>query len=477
MKMNDLFDNINSSANKDIYSVSRLNFEVAGLLSGNFSAIWITGELSNVSRPPSGHIYFTLKDTKSQVSCAMFKSKVANLSFEPINGLQVILKANVGLYEIRGSYQLSVLEMQESGAGLLQHEFEKLKQKLKAQGWFNSEYKLSLPTMPQKIGIVTSIDGAAIHDIISTFKRRMPSLELIIYPTLVQGPTAADSIAKMIVLANEQNLCDVLIVGRGGGSLEDLWAFNELTTATAIYNSEIPIVSAVGHESDVSIADFVADFRAATPTAAAEVLSPDKNSLEEKLNNFSFKLNTIIDKFINNKITKVENLAKSLPQPENLINQYLIRVDDLAGLLSNYQLISYKNTQRKLQNLSDRLHLLHPLSELNLSKEKLSMLQLRLKQQKPELSLLSQQVINLNNRLNLANQTELNKAKTKLASLIESLKILSPLNILSRGYSITKTLDNEIVTDVQAISIDDKLNITLKNGAVEVNVKSIIKNS
>ena len=259
-----------------ILSVKDLNQIVKELLSEAIGQIWLVGEISNFSRPSSGHWYFTLKDEVAQVRCAMFRNSNFRTGFTPQNGQQVLVNASVTLYEARGEYQLVINKMQPAGAGLLQQKFEHLKQKLSEEGLFDPIYKQTLPDNIRTVGIITSATGAALHDICQILNRRDPSLHLIIYPTQVQGNEAAAQIARMIEIANVRQECDVLIVGRGGGALEDLWAFNEEVVARAIFASRLPIVSAVGHEVDFTIADFVADVRAATPSAAAELVSRDK---------------------------------------------------------------------------------------------------------------------------------------------------------------------------------------------------------
>jgi len=268
---------IPSSDDRDIYSVGRLNAEARGLLEGAFPLIWVQGELSNVSRPSSGHLYFTLKDANAQVRCAMFRGNNRFLKFRPADGAQVVVRASLSLYEARGDYQLIVQSMEEAGDGALQRAFEALKQKLAAEGLFEAAHKRALPTLPKRIGVITSPTGAAIRDILSVLKRRFPAIPVLIYPVAVQGQAAGAEIAAMIRRADMRRDCDVLIIARGGGSLEDLWAFNEEIVARAIFDCSIPTVSGVGHEVDFTIADFVADQRAPTPSVAAEMVSPDQH--------------------------------------------------------------------------------------------------------------------------------------------------------------------------------------------------------
>ncbi|HCR7109782.1 TPA: exodeoxyribonuclease VII large subunit, partial [Shigella flexneri] len=262
-----------------IFTVSRLNQTVRLLLEHEMGQVWISGEISNFTQPASGHWYFTLKDDTAQVRCAMFRNSNRRVTFRPQHGQQVLVRANITLYEPRGDYQIIVESMQPAGEGLLQQKYEQLKAKLQAECLFDQQYKKPLPSPAHCVGVITSKTGAALHDILHVLKRRDPSLPVIIYPTSVQGDDAPGQIVRAIELANQRNECDVLIVGRGGGSLEDLWSFNDERVARAIFASRIPVVSAVGHETDVTIADFVADLRAPTPSAAAEVVSRNQQEL------------------------------------------------------------------------------------------------------------------------------------------------------------------------------------------------------
>lgn len=261
-----------------VLSVSQLNREARALLEGGFPLIWVEGEISNLSRPVSGHVYFSLKDAAAQVRCTLFRNRATLLRFKPQDGLHVLMRARVSLYEARGDFQLIVEHMEEAGHGALQRAFEELKQKLAKQGLFDAAHKNLLPAVPRRIGVVTSPSGAAIRDILSVIRRRHAAVRVIIYPVPVQGEGSAEKIAAMIRLAAARAECDVLIVARGGGSLEDLWAFNEEIVARAIYACDIPVVSGVGHEIDFTIADFVADVRAPTPTGAAELVTPDSEA-------------------------------------------------------------------------------------------------------------------------------------------------------------------------------------------------------
>ncbi|MDE2196596.1 MAG: exodeoxyribonuclease VII large subunit, partial [Gammaproteobacteria bacterium] len=262
---------------RQVFSVSRLNHEARALLEGGFPLLWVEGELSNLSRPASGHLYFSLKDAAAQVRCALFRNRATLLRCKPAEGMQVLVRARVSLYEPRGDFQLIVEHMEDAGHGALQRAFEQLRQKLAGEGLFDPAHKKPLPAMPGIIGVVTSPSGAALRDILSVIRRRQPSARVILYPAPVQGEGAGAKLAAMIRTASARAECDVLIIARGGGSLEDLWAFNEEAVARAIHACALPIISGVGHEIDFTIADFVADARAPTPTAAAELVTPDRN--------------------------------------------------------------------------------------------------------------------------------------------------------------------------------------------------------
>ena len=312
----------------NIYSVSQLNQSVRLMLENQLGAVWLTGEISNFSQPVSGHWYLSLKDENAQVRCAMFRMKNLRVSFRPTNGVQVLVRANVSLYEPRGDYQLIIESMHLAGEGLLMQQFEALKLKLAAEGLFAQHLKKNLPHFSKAVGIITSKTGAALQDILHILQRRDPSLKIIIYPTAVQGKDAATEIAQMIELANQRQEVDVLIVGRGGGSLEDLWCFNEEMVARAIFHSHLPVISAVGHETDVTIADFVADVRAPTPSAAAELVSRNQTELLQQLQYRRQRLEIALDRLFAEKQQKLKHLSLRLhnqhPQAQLRIQQQLI---------------------------------------------------------------------------------------------------------------------------------------------------------
>lgn len=350
--------------NGEIYSVSQLNREAKFLLEQQFSQLWVEGEISNFSRPSSGHWYFSLKDMSAQVRCAMFVMRNRSIGFIPTDGTRVLIRAKVSLYEGRGDFQLIVEHLEETGFGALQRAFEALKAKLAAEGLFDPQYKQALPLFPRTIGIITSPTGAAVRDILTTLKRRCPSLQIIIYPTVVQGEQAAPQIVHALQQANTRAECDVLIVARGGGSLEDLWPFNEESVARAIFASKIPIVSGVGHEIDFSIADLVADQRAATPTAAAELVSPELTNMEITLSRFGQRLLWLMQHKLAQQQQLLSMLFKRLRHPRQALQEKAQRLDELEQRLKRNIQINLLHQQQSLRHAIHRLDIVNPLATL-----------------------------------------------------------------------------------------------------------------
>ena len=342
----------------NIYSVSQLNQSVRLMLENQLGQVWLTGEISNFTQPVSGHWYLSLKDENAQVRCAMFRMKNLRVSFRPTNGMQVLVRASVSLYEPRGDYQLIIESMHLAGDGLLMQQFEALKVKLAAEGLFAQNHKKNLPHFSKAVGIVTSQTGAALQDILHILQRRDPSLKVIIYPTAVQGKDAATEITQMIQLANQRQEVDALIVGRGGGSLEDLWCFNEEKVARAIFHSDIPIISAVGHETDVTIADFVADLRAPTPSAAAELVSRNQAELIQQLQYRQQRIEIALDRIFAEKKQQLQHLSLRLqhrhPQSQLRIQQQLIT--QLRHRLQQSLYHRWQKTAENMTALSTRLY-------------------------------------------------------------------------------------------------------------------------
>jgi exodeoxyribonuclease VII large subunit len=347
-----------------IISVADLNNQVKHLLESGLGVVWVEGELSNLARPPSGHIYFTLKDSKAQVRCAMFKGFMkGNTAWK--DGMLVQVRAKVSVYAPRGDYQLIVEQMQEAGVGELQRAFELLKIKLEKEGLFSPDHKKDIPEMPACVGVVTSPTGAAIHDILHVIERRYPALRVIVYPTLVQGAQAAESIARMIKLAQKHGQADVLIVGRGGGSLEDLWPFNEEVVARAIYQCKIPVISAVGHETDVTISDFVADLRAPTPSAAAELITPDGEGLLQYVLDQERRLIREILSLISTEEDRLMHLSKRLVHPGQQLEYFAQSVDDLWLRMQRAMNHKLTHAGHQFNTLTRALEALSPLAILN----------------------------------------------------------------------------------------------------------------
>jgi len=440
----------NTAQGPIVFTVSQLNRQSKELLETYLHRVQVSGEISNLARPNSGHWYFTLKDQRAQVRCAMFKSRSQYVQFVPKEGDQVLIHASVSLYEARGDYQLIVDKMESAGEGALKIAFEALKARLHQQGYFNPEYKKPLPAHPKHIGIVTSQTGAAVKDIISVLKRRFPALPISIYPTQVQGELAAGQIVQAIERANRDAICDVLIVGRGGGSLEDLWPFNEEIVAHSIFNSVIPIISAVGHEVDTSISDFVADLRAPTPSAAAELVSPDRFEWLGRFEQLQRQLNRSMQNRLNAQRFHLMQVVKRLRHPKDKLQENMQRLD-MAEL--------------RLKNAMER--------RLQLSQQKISNVGSRLQQHKPDkrLALLQQHTSQLKQRLELAIKQQITALQQKLARQAEVLNAVSPLSTLSRGYAIITTQQGVAVTDSKQVNVGETLNAQLHQGNLTCTVQ------
>lgn len=349
---------------KHIYQISQLNCEARLLLENHFSMIYVTGEISNMARPSSGHLYFTLKDASAQIRCALFKNRLSRDSAPLENGMQIVARAKISLYEGRGDYQLIIDYAEEVGSGNLQRAFDELKKSLEQRGWFDPAIKKSLPEKIHTVGLITSSTGAAVRDVLATLRRRFAGLNVIIYPCEVQGKQSAPSIAKQIQTAARRNECDVIILTRGGGSLEDLWGFNEEIVAGAIRECPIPIISAVGHEIDFTIADFVADIRAATPTAAAELVSPDCEHFIRILEQNQRRLTYLINTQIQQVKSLFSGLQKRLKHPGQRIRESVQRLDELDIRLSRIMALILKQKQYELKSAVEILDSLNPLAVL-----------------------------------------------------------------------------------------------------------------
>ncbi len=433
------------SPKQRIYTVSNLNSAARVLLENELGLIWLIGELSNVSMPVSGHWYFSLKDSQSQVKCAMFRGNNRTVTFKPSNGQQVILKARVSLYEPRGDYQLIVENLLPEGEGKLQQEFETRKLQLAAEGLFSQQRKRPLPINPKCVGIITSQTGAALHDILQILKRRDPSLPIIIYPTQVQGKQASISIAQAIARANVRLECDVLIVGRGGGSLEDLWAFNEDIVARTIAASTLPIISAVGHEVDVTIADFVADVRAPTPSAAAELVSRDHSQQSQLLAHSMTLLSHSMERWLSSQQVQLTTLERRLERqhPQMQLQRQQQQLDDSERTLSS--IVQHQLNQHKalLHNLIQRLLLSSPQRYILNSEQYLQDLKQRLRH-----GITQQQT----------------KSHHNWAMKTEKLHNVSPLATLQRGYSITESESGKNIQFTNDVKSGDRIQTQVNDG-------------
>jgi exodeoxyribonuclease VII large subunit len=437
-----------------ILQVSELTKKVKFLLESELNTVWLCGEISNFIAASSGHWYLSLKDKKSHVKCAMFKGSNRRVNIKPRNGQQVLVRAKVSLYEPRGDFQLILEMMDDAGDGLLRQQFDQLKQRLNVQGYFAEQNKQEIPTDIATVGIITSATGAAVKDILATIKRRNPLINTIIYPCLVQGELAKHEIADQIKTANQRNECQVLIIGRGGGSLEDLWPFNEEIVVEAIYHSQIPTISAVGHEIDISLSDYAADIRAATPTAAAELVSLDNSKIQYSLQQISKRLHRSIMRIVFDKRHQKESLQHRLyrTHPEKKLQADQQKVDDLSMRLS--QATSHYLSSSKAQ----QKHLHHRLSRLL-----------------PLPSIKSNQQTNkqLEQRLKLAIQHTMKVKQQCFVHTIEQLQLVSPLATISRGYSVVRSHQGRIIKQLEQVIVNDNITIQVNDGDIEAKVINI----
>ena len=442
---------IDISDSHEIYSVSQLNREVRVLLEDNFPLIWVEGEISNFAAPHSGHWYFSLKDSAAQVKCAMFRLHNRKLGFQAKDGMHVLLKARVSLYEGRGDFQLIAEHIEDAGEGKLRQEFEALKKRLTEKGLFDTAHKKPLPAFPHCIGIVTSPTGAAVRDILHVLRRRFPCVPVIIYPTLVQGDTAVATIEKAIDTANRRNDCDLLILARGGGSLEDLWPFNDERVAHAIFRSEIPLICGVGHEVDFTIADFVADVRAPTPSAAAELSVPNKDDLLDLLQSHNNQFARLIKQKIQQCLQQLTWTQKHLYQlhPKRKLTEQAQRLDFYQMTLLRLQTKFITERKTKLQHLAAKLYSLTPAHRTRDHRYRLN-LQLQL--------------------LQTAITKKIQHQQQMLSNLAATLDAISPLATLKRGFSIATDQKGHVVHNAQTVKAGDKIHLTLMHGEIDCTV-------
>ncbi len=430
-----------------IFTVSELNRHARAVLEQTFPLLWVAGEISNFTRAASGHWYFSLKDGQSQVRCAMFRNKSQSVDFKPENGMQVEARALVTLYEARGEFQLSVEAIRRAGLGALFEAFEKLKAKLAGEGLFDQAQKRPLPPFPRRIGIITSPAAAALRDVLTTLSRRMPNIPVILYPTPVQGEGAGQKIAHAILQADSRNECDVLILCRGGGSIEDLWAFNEEIVARAIASCNTPIVSGVGHETDVTIADFVADQRAPTPTAAAELATPHRADLLHRLDTLNARLTRQMARALEQRMQHVDYLTRRLVHPGTRIQSQLQHLEHLRQRQQQAAKRLMEQQEWRVQQLARRLSGAAP---------------------SPQILLARQQ--QLGQRLELAMRQSLQGQQATLYRIATSLQHLNPEAVLERGFSLVRAASGKIIRSSAEISLDEEVSLTFAIGSATARV-------
>jgi len=437
---------------RHVLTPSSLNRLVRDLLGDALPQVWIEGELSNVAKPASGHLYFTLKDSGAQVRCAMFKMKASVLRFRPVDGMQVLLRAKVGLYEPRGEFQLVAEYMEPAGEGALQREFEQLKARLDAEGLFDPARKRALPVYAHRIGVITSATGAAVRDVLSVLARRWPLAEVEVLPVPVQGREAPPAIVAMLRKASASARHDVLLLTRGGGSLEDLWAFNDEAVARAIHASAIPVVSAVGHEIDFSIADFVADLRAPTPSAAAELLVPDAVAVDRHLRQLQQRLMTLQQRQLQARAQRLDHVLVRLQaqRPQARLQRDGERLQHLRLRLVNVLREHQQQRQSRLDRLHTRLLAQHP---------------------RTRLSLLTRRLEDQHLRLQRAITQILERRRTTLRHAGHALHAISPLATLERGYAILFDTNGQVLRSVHGVEPGDALRARLADGELGLQVQ------
>jgi exodeoxyribonuclease VII large subunit len=428
-------------------TVSELNRRSRQFLENQFGLVWVVGEISRATLAPSGHWYFVLKDEGAAVDCAMFKGRAQHLDFRPENGLKVEVRARVTIYEPRGAYQLAVEQMRHAGQGALFEAFERLKAKLGKEGLFEEARKRPLPAFPRAIGIVTSPAAAALRDILTTLARRAPMVPVFLYPALVQGEGAAAQVARAIAVANARGECDVLLVARGGGSLEDLWAFNEEAVARAIAASDIPVVSGIGHETDFTIADFVADLRAATPTAAAAAASPDREALLSHLAREASRLSRACARLVENAAQRVDVAARRLLTPAERLARGREQLAALARRLGLQARQSVGLRTASLRGLAPRL-----------------------RGAAPDAGAARSELVAISRRLAAGALRAQRDRRSRVTAIAASLQHLDPTRVLSRGYAIVRAADGTVVRSGSTLSSGDALDLTLGEGGASVTV-------
>ena len=444
-----LFDGAPAASPARVYTVSELNTRAREVMEKNLPLMWVAGEISNFKRYDSGHCYFTLKDDSAQVDCVMFRQKAALIGWQPANGAQVEVRACPTLYEARGKFQLTIETMRRAGLGALYEAYERLKAKLQREGLFDAARKRDLPRYPRRVGVVTSQQAAALRDVLTTLKRRMPGVGVVIYPAPVQGEGAGGRIAHAVAKASARAEVDVLIVCRGGGSIEDLWAYNDEALARAIAACAVPVISGVGHETDFTIADFVADARAPTPTAAAQLAVPDRLELCDQLSQRQTRIARLVARALENRMQRLDYLSKCLIHPGDRIAGQRQHLAHLANRLcggwrrfSEARSWEVRGAARELQAA------------------------------RPDLDAFERHRADLARRLREGARARVDSIAGRLASLESHLKHLNPELVLERGYAIASTAAGAIVHDASQVAAGDEITLTFARGSANAEVKS-----
>ena len=460
----------------EVYSVSRFVRFCKQNIEDNIPSCWIQGEVSNLSRPASGHIYFSLKDEKAQIRALIFRLTQKNIAFELENGLSILVRAKATIYESRGDFQIIAQQVENVGIGNLQRAFEQLKKRLAKAGLFDSKYKKLLPVSPKKIGVITSASSAVVHDIIQILKRRHPSAHVLIFDSLTQGDLCAEQIIRALLCADKHN-CDTLILARGGGSYEDLWCFNEESVVKTIFKINTPIVSAIGHESDVTIADFIADVRAPTPSAAAEIVSPNLDEQLQKLRAQHQYLYQLAHRHVGEYEKHLTQLRARFIHPKMMINQMMQRLDDLMMRLSQqaqHQLSSYhmqlENKEQKLKRLSPRARIYRQMDKPYYLGQQLIVYMLSV------INHYHQNIAQYKQLLNYHIKNKYDNERRHLARLDSALEHLNPKKVLARGFSITLDEKNQLLTNIDHIHIGDKICVEFAQGSFKATVDDVDKN-
>jgi exodeoxyribonuclease VII large subunit len=444
---------MSESPNPKVYSITKLTSEIQNLLEDRFDFVWVEGEISNFSAPASGHYYMVLKDEKTQIRTVMFRLQARYLRFAPENGMHVLAQGRLGVYPPRGEYQIILDYLEPMGVGALALAFEQLKKKLAAQGIFDEDIKKPLPFLPQRVAVITSPSGAAIRDFLKIIRRRFANIEITLVPVRVQGDEASSDMVKALELVNRELDVDVIVLTRGGGSLEDLWAFNQEELAIAIRQSNIPVVSAVGHEIDVTIADMAADFRAPTPSAAAELLVVEKESLLEHLNDIKSRLLMGIKKDLRSCSQDLVHLAKRLKDPRKRLDETWMRLDEIHSRLIRVIDLIIRDGQKRV---GANVRALLAYTPMNL------------------VSTMGQQLAFQKTSLNRAMATRLNYIRATLSALEKRMADLSPLSILKRGYSITKKLpEKQVLRDTSGVEKGDQVQVLLAEGELTCRIEGL----